>query len=78
MLDSFLSKTLHHVMGPLHALRGTCELISGRLQDQQGIDVSERDKNCDLLDRAVDTVTTTTRMVADVSDLARFGEFRYS
>jgi hypothetical protein len=64
-------------MGPLHALRGTCELISGRLQDQQGIDVSERDKNCDLLDRAVDTVTTTTRMVADVSDLARFGEFRY-
>lgn len=77
MLDSFLSKTLHHVMGPLHALRGTCELISGRLQDQQGIDVSERDKNCDLLDRAVDTVTTTTRMVADVSDLARFGEFRY-
>jgi hypothetical protein len=34
-----------------------------------------RERNCDVLDRAVDTVTTTTRMVADVSDLARFGEF---
>ncbi|KAL7505013.1 hypothetical protein ACHAXN_002554 [Cyclotella atomus] len=74
MLDNFLSKTLHHVMGPLHALRGTCELISGRLQDQKGIEESERERNCDLLDRAVDTVTTTTRMVADVSDLARFDE----
>jgi hypothetical protein len=50
-------------------------LISGRLQDQKGIEESERERNCDLLDRAVDTVTTTTRMVADVSDLARFGEF---
>lgn len=75
MLDNFLSKTLHHVMGPLHALRGTCELISGRLHDLTGVEETERYKSCDLLDRAVDTVTTTTRMVADVSDLARFGEF---
>jgi hypothetical protein len=74
MLDSFLSRTLHHVMGPLHALRGTCELISGRLQDQTSGDVHERERNCVLLERAVDTVTLTTRMVADVSDLARFGE----
>jgi hypothetical protein len=28
--------------GPLHALRGTCELISGRLQDQKGIEENER------------------------------------
>jgi len=30
--------------------------------------------NCELLDRAAETVTTTTRMVADCSDLARFDE----
>lgn len=73
MLDSFLSRTLHHVMGPLHALRGTCEIVSDRL-NQLNIDEDEREKNCNLLDRAVDTVTTSTRMVADVSDLARFDE----
>jgi hypothetical protein len=77
MLDSFLSRTLHHVMGPLHALRGTCELISGRLQDHTSDDVHERERNCVLLERAVDTVTLTTRMVADVSDLARFGKQTY-
>lgn len=62
-------------MGPLHALRGTCELISGRLQDNTSDDVHERERNCILLERAVDTVALTTRMVADVSDLARFGEY---
>jgi CheY-like chemotaxis protein len=72
MLDNFLSKTLHHVMSPLHALRGTVELISGRLQDKSAKD--ETEKNCDLLERAADAVTLTTRMVADVSDLARFDE----
>ncbi len=30
--------------------------------------------NCDLLERAAETVTTTTRMIVDVSDLARFDE----
>lgn len=74
MLDNFLSRTLHHVMGPLHALRSTCELVSGRLQDNKSDDVHERERSCVLLERAVDTVTLTTRMVADVSDLARFGE----
>ncbi|KAL3805620.1 hypothetical protein HJC23_005864 [Cyclotella cryptica] len=74
MLDNFLSRTLHHVMGPLHALRGTCELISGRLQDHTSDDLHEKERNCVLLERAVDTVTLTTRMVADVSDLARFDE----
>lgn len=74
MLDSFLSKTLHHVMGPLHALRGTCEIVSDTLQLHNSIDGDEREKNCDLLERAAETVTTTTRMVADVSDLARFDE----
>jgi len=73
MLDNFLSRTLHHVMGPLHALRGTCEVVSDRLQYHK-IDAIEREKNCELLERAADTVTTATRMVADVSDLARFGE----
>jgi len=73
MLDSFLSRTLHHVMGPLHALRGTCEIVSDGLQ-QRNINENEREKNCELLDRAAETVTTTTRMVADVSDLARFDE----
>lgn len=73
MLDNFLSRTLHHVMGPLHALRGTCEVVSDRLQYHK-IDAIEREKNCELLERAADTVTTATRMVADVSDLARFDE----
>ncbi|KAL7516656.1 hypothetical protein ACHAWX_001646 [Stephanocyclus meneghinianus] len=59
-------------MGPLHALRSTCELVSGRLQDNKSDDVHERERSCVLLERAVDTVTLTTRMVADVSDLARF------
>ncbi|KAL3816149.1 hypothetical protein ACHAXA_001636 [Cyclostephanos tholiformis] len=73
MLDGFLSRTLHHVMGPLHALRGTCEVVRDRIQMQQ----SPHDDdyyNCDLLERAAETVTTTTRMIADVSDLARFDE----
>ena len=73
MLDNFLSRTLHHVMGPLHALRGTCEVVSDRLR-RQTIDEDEREKNCKLLERAVNVVTTSTRMVADVSDLARFDE----
>eukprot|EP00581_Thalassiosira_minuscula_P018353 CAMPEP_0183723122 /NCGR_PEP_ID=MMETSP0737-20130205/14826_1 /TAXON_ID=385413 /ORGANISM="Thalassiosira miniscula, Strain CCMP1093" /LENGTH=815 /DNA_ID=CAMNT_0025953375 /DNA_START=183 /DNA_END=2630 /DNA_ORIENTATION=+ len=73
MLDNFLSKTLHHVMGPLHALRGTCEVVSERLQ-LRNISDDEKEKNCELLERAAHTVTTTTRMVADVSDLARFDE----
>jgi len=73
MLDGFLSRTLHHVMGPLHALRGTCEVVRDLIQtDGRKSDNDER--NCDLLERAAITVTTTTRMVADVSDLARFDE----
>jgi hypothetical protein len=32
------------------------------------------ERNCRLLEQAADTVMTTTRMVADVSDLARFHE----
>lgn len=73
MFDTFLSRTLHHVMGPLHALRGTCEVVSDRLR-QDKIDEDEKEKNCMLLDRAVNVVTTSTRMVADVGDLARFDE----
>ena len=73
MLDSFLSRTLHHVMGPLHALRGTCEIVSDGLQ-HRNINDDELEKNYKLLNRATKTITTTTRMVADVSDLARFDE----
>ena len=73
MLDRFLSRTLHHVMGPLHTLRGTCEIVSDGLQ-HCNINGNKREKNCELLDRAAETVTTTTRMVADISDLARFDE----
>ena len=71
MLDSFLSRTLHHVMGPLHTFRGTCELVSDSMR-RPNIKEYEIEKNCELLERAAITVSTTTRMVADVSDLARF------
>lgn len=93
MLDGFLSRTLHHVMGPLHALKVTCEVVRDKIIDQQqhngkGFDLDhskadknnvingedEAEKNCELLERAADTVMTTTRMVADVADLARFDE----
>lgn len=82
MLDGFLSRTLHHVMGPLHALRGTCEVVRDKIQldnkskhpNSMMMEDDEAEKNCELLERAADTVTTTTRMVADVSDLARFDE----
>ena len=83
MLDGFLSRTLHHVMGPLHALKGTCELVRDKIQEQNSLDFgkaasggvdNEAEKNCELLERATETVMTTTRMVADVSDLARFDE----
>ena len=73
MLDNFLSRTLHHVMGPLHALRSTCEIVSDRLQTHK-VDEAEVERNVDLLERAVDTISGSTRMIADVSDLARFGE----
>lgn len=73
MLDGFLSRTLHHVMGPLHALRGTCEVVRDLIQTD-GSKSDNDERNCDLLERAAITVTTTTRMVADVSDLARFDE----
>lgn len=77
MLDGFLSRTLHHVMGPLHALRGTCEVVRDRIYDNKGNltgsgDDDEGEKNCELLERAADTVMTTTRMIADVSDLGEF------
>ena len=67
-------------MGPLHALRGTCEVVRDRIQMQMqqsphyGGSKDDEERNCKLLERAADTVTTTTRMVADVSDLARFDE----
>lgn len=63
-------------MGPLHALRSTCEVVRDRIQIQKSHYVSKDDeeRNCELLERAADTVTTTTRMVADVSDLARLDE----
>jgi len=73
MLDNFLSRTLHHVMGPLHALRATCEVVSDRLQTQK-FDEMERENSVDLLERAVDTISGSARMIADVSDLARFDE----
>lgn len=76
MLDNFLSRTLHHVMGPLHALRATCELVSDRLQTTTthfDHDDKENDENIDLLQRASDTISGSARMIADVSDLARFG-----
>lgn len=73
MLDNFLSRTLHHVMGPLHALRSTCEIVSDRLQTHK-VDEAEVERNVDLLERAVDTISGSTRMIADVSDLARFDE----
>ena len=73
MLDNFLSRTLHHIMGPLHALRATCEVVSDRLQTQK-FDEMERENSVGLLERAVDTISGSARMIADVSDLARFGE----
>ena len=73
MLDGFLSRTLHHVMGPLHALRSTCEVVRDNLGSMNTSN-DEGEKNCDLLERAAETVMTTTRMVADVSDLARLDE----
>lgn len=78
MIDGFLSRTLHHVMGPLHALRGTCDIIRDSIDHQIQFGLStnkdEDEMNCRLLEQAADTVMTTTRMVADVSDLARFHE----
>lgn len=73
MLDNFLSRTLHHIMGPLHALRATVEVVSDRLQTQK-FDEVERQKSVELLERASDTISGCARMTADVSDLARFGE----
>lgn len=65
-------------MGPLHALRGTCDVIRDRIDHQVQFGLStnkdEDERNCRLLEQAADTVMTTTRMVADVSDLARFHE----
>mmetsp|Transcript_4270 Transcript_4270/g.9202 ORF Transcript_4270/g.9202 Transcript_4270/m.9202 type:complete len:802 (+) Transcript_4270:255-2660(+) len=78
MLDNFLSRTLHHVMGPLHALRATCDLICDRLQTSTPhyIDYTNKEnlENADLLQRASDTISGSARMIADVSDLARFDE----
>jgi hypothetical protein len=70
------ARTLHHVMGPLHALKSTCEVVRDRIQMQltPGGSHENEDTNCELLERAADTVTTTTRMIADVSDMARFDE----
>jgi hypothetical protein len=70
------ARTLHHVMGPLHALRSTCEVVRDRILMQQTpyVGHENEDTNCELLERAADTVTTTTRMIADVSDMARFDE----
>ena len=73
MLDNFLSRTLHHIMGPLHALRATCEAVSDRLQTQS-FDAKERQISVELLERASETISGSARMIADVSDLARFGE----
>ena len=58
-------------------MKGTCEIVRERIQDSIGLENSwndEAEKNCELLAWATDTVMTTTRMVADVSDLARFDE----
>ena len=44
-----------------------------RLQTHK-VDEAEVERNVDLLERAVDTISGSTRMIADVSDLARFGE----
>ncbi|KAL7491694.1 hypothetical protein ACHAWT_000987 [Skeletonema menzelii] len=73
MLDNFLSRTLHHIMGPLHALRATCEAVGDRLQTQS-FDAKEREISVELLERASDTISGSARMIADVSDLARFDE----
>jgi len=73
MLDNFLSRTLHHIMGPLHALKATCEVVSDRLQTQK-FDETERQNSVELLERASETISGSARMIADVSDLARFDE----
>jgi len=73
MLDNFLSRTLHHIMGPLHALRATCDAVGDRLQTQS-FDAKEREISVELLERASDTISGSARMIADVSDLARFDE----
>ena len=72
------ARTLHNVILPLRALRGTCDVVRDSIQHQIKLDLStnkDNDKrNCRLLEQASDAVTITTRMVADVSDLARFHE----
>jgi len=73
MLDNFLSRTLHHIMGPLHALKATCDVVSDRLQTQK-FDETERQNSVELLERASETISGSARMIADVSDLARFDE----
>jgi len=73
MLDNFLSRTLHHIMGPLHALKATCDVVSDRLQTQK-FDETERRNSVELLERASETISGSARMIADVSDLARFDE----
>jgi hypothetical protein len=74
----YTARTLHHVMWPLHALRGTCDIVRDSIQHQiqfgSNTNTIEDERNCQLLEQAADTVMTTTRMVADVSDLARFHE----
>lgn len=60
-------------MGPLHALKATCDVVSDRLQTQK-FDETERQNSVELLERASETISGSARMIADVSDLARFGE----
>ena len=65
-------------MLPLHALRGTCDIIRDSIDHRIHFGLStnkdEDEINSRLLEQAAYTVMTTTRIVADVSDLARFHE----
>ena len=72
MLDYFMSRTLHHFMGPLHSLQLTCDLVIER-QSQRPM-APEDEENIKLLTIAGEEITSTVNMLRDVSDLARFDQ----
>ncbi len=63
-------------MASLNALRDICGVVHASIQEQihHGLSTNGKESNCRLLEQAADTALTTTRIIADVTDLTRFHE----
>jgi signal transduction histidine kinase/ActR/RegA family two-component response regulator len=72
MLDSFMSRSIHHLRTPLHLMQGTCELIAELLRNPNAS--GDFIEALVLLDEAAENIGDAVNLADDITILARLDQ----